>query len=169
MLREHDRHVPVDTSNDTATTNDWKEFLERVDAHDRSLFTEGIELTHTKLPQEKPPGIAGQLYEARQGTDMSPVVDTLWSYGGVAPMSLVSNENGLLPTEVSAVIGHGITGILEIKPAGEVEELLQNSHEGTNKNVTAIVSAVNEGHLEPTQPILFSRQITHLYNEIAAD
>jgi hypothetical protein len=81
-------------------------------------------------------------------------------------MSLVSNENGILPADVTAAIGSGITGILEITNASEVEEMLTNAaDQDDNPNMSAIVTAVHEGHMEPSQPIVLSRPLAGFYSE----
>jgi cysteine desulfurase len=85
MLREHDNHVPsVDGSDEPS--HSLISFLDRVDAHDRSLFTEGLDITLANHPIEKPDGIAGQLYDAREDAAVSPVIDALWTLQGAAPL-----------------------------------------------------------------------------------
>ena len=164
MLREHEPHVPsVEVSNDTSDSDSWTEFLDRVDSHDRSLFTEGISLQTTQLPDKKPDGSASILYAARRNaTPLAPILDSLWHHGGVAPMPVIANETGLLPQQVSAIIGKRLKGMLEIQPA---EKIHKHTAEDANPNIRAISEAVKKGGLERRQSVVISRPICKLYEK----
>ncbi len=159
MLREHDNHVPSVDGYDK-TSHSLISFLDRVDAHDRSLFTEGLDITLAKHPIEKPPGIVGQLYDAREDTAASPIIDALWTLQGAAPLVTVANRSGMFPNEVQELVGNRMPEIIQLTTAADLE-----GPQPENSNIAAIIRGVQEGTILPDQQVVVSRPICHFYSE----